>query len=82
MAKIYINQGYLEKAAAIYRHLIEQNPGRQDYSHELDMIEKKLSSQKKAESNHLVSLFREWVGLLLRYNRYQKLKRAQYRYHR
>lgn len=82
MAKIYVEQGYLEKAAAIYRHLLTQNPDRQDFLDALDRIEKKLSSKKKIEPSHMVALFREWIDLLLRYNQYQKLKKIQHHYNR
>ncbi len=77
MAKIYVEQGYLEKAAEIYRHLLTQNPDRQDFSDALDRIEKQLASKKKIESGHMVPLFQEWIDLLLRYNQYQKLKKVQ-----
>ncbi len=82
MARIYVEQGYLEKAAEIYRHLLIQNPGRQDFLDALERLEKKLASKKKIEPNHMVSLFREWIDLLLRYNQYQKLKKIQHHYNR
>ncbi len=82
MAKIYAEQGYLKKAVAIYRYLLTQTPERQDFIAALDMLEKKLSSEKKIEPNQMVPLFREWIGLLLRYNQYQKLKEIQHHYKR
>ncbi len=82
MAKIYVEQGYFEKAAVIYRHLLTQNPDRQDFLDALDMIEKRLSSKKKIEPGHMILLFREWIDLLLKYNQYQKLKKIQNHYNK
>ena len=78
MAKVYANQGYLTKAAEIYRFLLKQDPGGQDLPDrqslidELSKIEKKLSEKAPDDP---VLLLSKWIDLMLRYNGLQKLKK-------
>ena len=74
MAKVYANQGYLTKAAEIYRFLLKQEPDRQELIDELFEIEKKLS--EKVPSDPVLSLSK-WIDLMLRYNGLQKLKKIR-----
>lgn len=75
MAKVYADQGYLKKAAEIYRHLLDCEPGRQDLQSALITIEEKLKVSEKTASHDLSGLFEEWINLMLRYNRLQALKK-------
>ncbi len=77
MAKVYVEQGYLEKATEIYRHLLEHEPDRQDLIEALSEIEKKVFEKKKKNKKMLVVLFDKWIDLLLKYNKLQKLKKFQ-----
>ncbi len=77
MAKIYEDQGHLKKAAEIYRYLLQQEPDRPDLIKSLYKIEQRLSEKDKKDTKNLVSLFREWIDLMLDYNRLQKLKKLQ-----
>ncbi|MCG2754002.1 MAG: hypothetical protein L6247_00270 [Desulfobacteraceae bacterium] len=71
MAKVYAGQGYLSKAAEIYRFLLKQEPDRQDIIDELSEIDRKLS--EKAQSDPVL-LLSKWIDLELKYNNLKKLK--------
>jgi len=77
MAKVYADQGHLEKAAEIYRYLLKHEPDRLDLIKSLSEIDKKISERKKKDLKELVPLFSEWIGLMLDFNRLQKLKKLQ-----
>jgi len=72
MAKVYIDQGNLQKAAEIYRYLLESEPERPDLKSELSEIEKKLNEKSPDD---LTRLFNRWMDLLLKYQSVQKLLR-------
>jgi tetratricopeptide (TPR) repeat protein len=74
MAKVYADQGNLEKAAEIYKYLLKREPSRHDLTDALSEIEKK-SLEK--DSERLEKLFGKWVDLLIKYNGLQKLKKFQ-----
>ena len=77
MAKIFTDQGSLEKAADIYRYLLENDPDRKDIFDKLFRINEQIAGKKKKSSDHIISLFREWINLALKYNNLQKLKRLK-----
>ena len=79
MAKIYVDQGYLEKAAEVYRHLLTVEPEREDLAEALARIEEKISADGKKRTADLVPLLEEWIELLLRYNNLRKLKKLKER---
>ena len=78
MAKVYAEQGYLEKAAEIYKSLLEKEPEKTDIMNALSEIEKKLVG-KKADTKNLVSIFCRWIDLAEGYGRLQKLKKFRSR---
>ena len=55
MAKVYIDQGNLLKAAEIYRYLLESEPERTDLKDELSEIEKKLNEKSPDDLTRLFS---------------------------
>jgi hypothetical protein len=63
MAKLYADQGYLTKAAAIYRQLIDQNPHRRDLSDALSLVETQIEQREKPNLKELGLLIREWIDL-------------------
>jgi hypothetical protein len=67
MAKIYADQGLYQKAAAIYRRLLVQEPGRTDFVQALARIERLMASGKPSESQGSAALISRWITLLLRY---------------
>lgn len=72
MAKVYADQGNLEKAAEIYKYLSDREPGCQDLMDALSEIEKK---RLENSPYHLQGLLERWVDLLLTQNRMKKLRR-------
>ena len=72
MAKVYIDQGNLLKAAEIYRYLLESEPERRDLKDALFEIERKLNEKSPDD---LIKLFNRWMDLLLKYHNVQKLMR-------
>jgi len=74
MARVYINQGYLEKAADIYTYLLGKDPTRRDLIEKLSEINIQIKENKSIGKEHLVSLFSHWIDLVLKQNKIKKLK--------
>ena len=74
MAKVYAEQGHWAKAVEIYRNLVANEPERKDYADALAEAEQRMSEEHRKNSDELVPLFREWIQLLLRHERLQKLR--------
>ena len=77
MARLYEEQGHLDKAAEIYRFLIKAEPERRDLIEALAEIDRKMDEALNRKPDDLIPLFREWITLLLRYGRLQKLRRLK-----
>ncbi len=77
MARVYEEQGHLDKAAEIYRFLIKDEPERRDLIEALAEIDRKRDEALNRKPDDLIPLFREWITLLLRYSRLQKLRRLK-----
>ncbi|CAB1057847.1 hypothetical protein D1BOALGB6SA_2602 [Olavius sp. associated proteobacterium Delta 1] len=80
MAKVYADQGHWLKVIDIYRHLLAIEPERLDYADALAEAEnrlkmKEMNSRKAPEQ--LVPLFREWIELLFKFDKLQKLKKLK-----
>jgi hypothetical protein len=86
MADLYAAQGYLEEAVRVYQHLLSESPGRQDLAERLSEVQRRLSREREGSggrgpvdaadgSEDLKALLKEWVGLVLEYNRVSALKR-------
>ena len=76
MAKIHADQGNLAKAAEIYRHVLQQEPDRQDLIEALVRVEKKREAKSQ---DALVALFSEWIDLLFTYTKVNTLNRIRRR---
>ena len=74
MAKVYAAQGHWGKAAEIYRHLLTGAPARKDFADALAAAEKKIHKESADNPEQLVPLFREWIELLFRREKLQKLR--------
>jgi len=72
MARVHAQQGNLEEARRIYRHLLEKEPGRKDLVAALEALGTQAPS---AGRDTLLPLFREWLDLIFRYNKLKKLKK-------
>ena len=68
MAKIFADQGYLRKAAEIYRRLVIRYPHRRDLFDALAEVEGRLAGQKGPSRKEVGLLLREWRDLMLRYH--------------
>ena len=77
MAKVYAAQGHWEKAAEIYRHLVLGAPARNDFADALAEAEKKIHKDSHKNPEQLVPLFREWIELLFRREKLQKLEKLK-----
>ena len=77
LAKVYADQGYFEKSAEIYRHLLKLEPDRQELKTAMLEVEQKLKGEKKTHSQDLTPLLEKWFTLLLRYRNLQILKKLQ-----
>ena len=63
MAKLYADQGYLRKAAVIYRQLLDGQPHRQDLAEALAHVEEQIANRKCPPRKELEMLIREWIDL-------------------
>lgn len=77
MAKIYAAQGHYDKAAEIYRDLLQQDPERNDLTAAFAEVEKKRLEKASESKTHLALLFSKWVKLLLRYKQIQDLEKIK-----
>ena len=72
MARVHAQQGNLEEARRIYCYLLEKEPGRPDIVEALEALE---ARDGQRSMDDLRPLFREWLDLIFRYNKTQKLKK-------
>ena len=77
MATIYAQQGHWDKVAEVYRHLLAAEPERLDFADALAEAENKAKDDRRKTPEQLVSLVREWIELLFKYEELQKLKRLK-----
>ncbi|RJQ85521.1 MAG: hypothetical protein C4519_03110 [Desulfobacteraceae bacterium] len=64
MAKLYADQGYLRKAAEIYRHLICRHPERIDLPGALADIERQIAQRPSPTPKDIELLLREWIAMV------------------
>ncbi|MBT8331657.1 MAG: hypothetical protein KJP06_04940, partial [Deltaproteobacteria bacterium] len=74
MAKVYSEQEHWEKAADIYRHLLAQQPERNDYLEALAEMEKKAKQKRQKSLEDLDALFHQWFDLMFKYKNLLKLR--------
>ncbi len=72
MAKLYADQGYLRKAAEIYRHLLQQEPDREDLRGDLARVEEQIRRRTHPPLKELSLMMRDWADLI---RKQQALKR-------
>ena len=64
MARLYAEQGYLRKAARVYRYLIQETPDRVDLRRELAAVEEEIRLQTHPSKKELGLLIRDWAALM------------------
>lgn len=74
MAKVHAKQGNPEKAAEIYRYLLDTTPDTAELAQELAAVEKQIVQKTQGR---LVGLFESWFDLVFTYNRLKKLKKLK-----
>ncbi len=74
MAKVYADQGKLEKAVEIYQYLLKKEPRRQDLIDAIAEIDKKRCKKDPESLKNLLSM---WLDLLLRHSRLRQLKKLK-----
>ena len=79
LARVFAEQGHWEKAAEIYRNLLQHDPQREDLQRALAEAETGMRTAGRTSSQELASLFGEWIDLLLQYDRLRKLRRLRAR---
>ena len=77
MAKVYADQGHWAKAIEIYQRLVQIEPHREDLSDALAHARQKLETQPDRRPEKLVPLFREWIELLLRQEKMERLEKLR-----
>jgi predicted membrane chloride channel (bestrophin family) len=77
MARVYEDQGHWGKAAEIYRYLLKQEPERKDIADALAEAEKRLDEGITKNADDLTPLIGEWIHLMFRYKRLQKLRQLK-----
>jgi hypothetical protein len=77
MARVYADQGYWEKAAEIYRHLLKLEPARRDLAAALAEVEKKIDEAGSKKPEDLIPLFREWLNLVFQYKHLRGLRKLK-----
>ena len=80
MAKVYADQGHWSKAAKIYGYLSAKEPLRRDLAEALAEAENKIRDSRPKDPQLLVPLFQEWIELLFKNEKLQKLKKLKNRY--
>lgn len=64
MAKLFADQGYLRKAAEIYRHLISRNPAQRELRQALEQVERRMAELPAPTRKDTELLLREWIELI------------------
>lgn len=64
MARLFARQGYLRKAAQIYRCLLQLEPDQDGLLHELMTVEEMIRRQSHPTHKELGLMMREWALLL------------------
>ena len=75
MASVYAEQGHWDKAAEIYRHLLAQEPEREDYLAALEKVVQKAGQDENEVLKDLAVLFQEWFDLMLKYKNLKQLRK-------
>ena len=79
MARIYADQGHLEKSVQIYRYLLGKSPECQDLRDELFQVESRIAEEGNSADTDLVRLFSNWIEAMAAMNRLRKLRNIQKR---
>ncbi len=74
MAKLFADQGYLRKAAEIYRYLVNQAPERKDLREALEAVERHLAQYPAPTRKDVDLMLREWMDMLQTLKRQRRMR--------
>jgi hypothetical protein len=77
MAKIFAQQGHLDEAIEIYRHLLNKDPDRSDLAEALARTEEKRDQKIASGPGDIASILSSYIGLLLNYRQLLDLEDLQ-----
>lgn len=77
MARLLAEQGHWQGAVDIYRHLVRENPDREELSAALAEAERRLRDPSQKTAADLVPLFEEWISLVFKSQRMRRLRQLQ-----
>ena len=77
MAQVYAGQGHWNKAVDIYRHLVEEQPEREDLRDALQSAQEHLEAQAVKRLEDLAPLLKTWLQLQNRVHQIEKLRKLK-----
>lgn len=77
MARVYAGQGHWGNAVEIYRHLVEEQPDREDLLKALQLAQEQLEAQGVKRLEDLSPLLNTWLKLLTRVHQLEKLSKIK-----
>lgn len=80
LAKAYADQGHLNRAAQIYRQLLQAHPGHEPYAAALRAIAQKQGYGKPASDPLLIELLATWIELESEWERLDRLSALRNRH--
>lgn len=80
MAKVYEGQGHWEKAAEIYRYLLDQDRDREEIRDALAKLERRIVPESEALPAELGALLVKWLDLTIRYGQLKGLEGCRSRF--
>jgi hypothetical protein len=77
MAQVYAGQGHWKKAVEIYRHLVMEQPEREDLRQALKDAEEALVAQGRSQLDELAPLLQTWLKLQIRCHQMKRLQQLK-----
>lgn len=77
MAQVYAGQGHWKKAVEIYRHLVMEQPEREDLRQALKAAEEALVAQGRSQLDGLAPLLQTWLKLQIRCHQMKRLQQLK-----
>jgi hypothetical protein len=74
MAQVYAGQGHWKKAVEIYRHLVMEQPEREDLRQGLKAAEEALVARGSSQLDELAPLLQTWLKLQIRQHQMKRLQ--------
>jgi hypothetical protein len=72
MARIFVEQGQLKKAAEIYLFLLKKNPNQKEIKNHLMDIRRRLNQSVQGAARDLKPLYEKWINLAIVHHQEKK----------